>query len=131
MGALSLKIPGFLASINSRMKEQSEEFRQSNGREPTNKEYAGMFLTNAGVLGAEKFLLIGPLKSIFKAASKTAAGKSVVRGAVVGTAGTIAGEMVQETADQLQEQYWAKGGSKDAKEWKHFKKHINSLKKER
>ena len=123
MGMLALKIPGLLATVNSRVKEQSTEFVATNGREPTNAEKAGMWASNAAVLVPEQLLLVGPLKSIYKAARAGSAGtKSGFQfaGQTIGkkagnVAKTVGFEAVQEAADQTQEQFWRKGGSGDVK----------------
>ena len=122
MGALALKVPGLMASVNSRVKEQTSEFIAKNGREPTNQETAAMWATNTAILVPEQLLLVGPLKTIFKAAKKGAAtaGKGFQSaGATLGqkagnVAKTVGFETVQEIGDQTQEQYWKKGGSGDA-----------------
>ncbi len=130
MGALMLKVPGFIAAVNSRVKDVSAEFTKDRGREPTAAEEAGMWATAAVVLVPEKFLLIGPLKSIFQSskAAYKAGGKAkgfmskidtslddfipkgkTIWGSTKAVGLTMTGEAVQEIADQAQETGWKEG----------------------
>ena len=134
MGALTMKIPGLIAAVNSRVKDVSEEFEKNRGREPTAWEEAGMWASAAAVLIPEKILMVGPLKAIFKSTKAAAKGtgpakkgfmakmnkkfddlegvipkgKSLGGSAkVIGTA--AGGEVLQEIADQAQETGWKEG----------------------
>ncbi|MCD6136930.1 hypothetical protein J7J63_09525 [Candidatus Bipolaricaulota bacterium] len=128
MIGIAAKLPGVLATTNSRVKEQTAAFTKKNGREPTDAETAAMWATNFGVIAAEKAILIGPLKSIWKAMKNPAVKKgfqqvgNTVGASTKNVAKTVVGETVQEIADQTQEQYWNKGGSGDIKGIDAFKK---------
>jgi len=121
--ALMTGIPGIMLALNSRTKDNENEYKKTNGKEASLAEKAGMWATNAAVLLPEQLLIAGPLKGIFRDAVRRARGLKV--GSGFQHAGTtlgkkarnigigVAGEAVQEMADQTQENFWNKGGAED------------------
>lgn len=130
MGAMAFKIPGLLVVVNDKVKGITNDFIEKNGREPTAEETAGMWVTTMAVMVPEKFLLVGPLKSIFngvkkaqKAGSKTKSlatrvsdkvdnllpKTKTIGGSAKKVGGTVLGEAAQEMADAQNEKMWVDG----------------------
>jgi len=123
MIGLAGKTLGLAATVNSSTKDELAKFEKKEGREATKAEIAMMVASRMAVLVPEQMLLVGPLKTIFKAARKGSAGVKggfsdvgmTVGKKTKNVAKTIGFETVQEMADTTQNQYWEKGGSGDTK----------------
>ena len=114
MGAMAFKIPGLMATVNSRMQDMSTEFAKTNNRSMTKAEFGAALVTTTVALGAEQLFLIGPLKNIFKTIGGAKAVPKGLWKKVGSITGGIAVEGIQEPLDQLNENFWKKGGSGDA-----------------
>lgn len=115
-----VNMPLFVSAINKRVQEQSVAFEAKAGRKPTNAETALMASLNFAILGFEKLALVPGLKAPFQTLlnvtmNKVAGQSASIIGQIVRSTGAAAlatvGEGIQEPLDQLNENFWKKGGS--------------------
>lgn len=115
-----VNLPLFASAINRRVSEQSKAFEKKAGREATSAELGLMASLNFIILGAEKLAVVPGLKAPFEAFTNivmkriTGESASIIGQVVRSTAATgvaVGVEGVQEPLDQLNENFWMKGGS--------------------